>query len=44
MKYKVLFSLENNVKVFKNVVCCSLDWRLRVKVIVLKMEKLGFTE
>ena len=25
-KYQVLFSLENNKKVFMNVVCCSRDW------------------
>ena len=30
MKYKVLFSLKNNDKVFMNVVCCSCDWRFRV--------------
>ena len=27
MKYKVLFTLKNNEKVFMNVVCCSRDWR-----------------
>ena len=30
MKYQVLFSLINNEKVFMNVVCCSLDWYLRI--------------
>ena len=29
MKYQVLFSLENNEKVFINVVCCSRDWRFK---------------
>ena len=29
MKYQVLFSLKNNEKVFMNVICCSLDWRVK---------------
>ena len=29
MKYQVLFSLENNEKVFINVVCCSHDWHFK---------------
>ena len=29
MKYQVLFSLKNNEKIFKTVICCSHDWRLR---------------
>ena len=29
MKYQVLFSLKNNEKVFKIVVCCSRDWRFK---------------
>ena len=29
MKNQVLFSLKNNDKIFKPVVCCSRDWRLR---------------
>ena len=33
MKYQVLFSLKNNENVIMNVVCCSRDWRLRVKEI-----------
>ena len=32
MKYQVLFSLKNNEKVFVNVVCCSCDCTLRVKL------------
>ena len=31
MKYQVLLSLNNNEKVFKNVVCCSRVVALRVK-------------
>ena len=31
MKYKVLFSLKNNEKVFMNVVCCSRDWHFKGK-------------
>ena len=31
MKKQVLFSLKNNEKVFIDVVCCSHDWRFRVK-------------
>ena len=27
MKYQVLFSLKNNEEIFRNVVCCSCDWR-----------------
>ena len=30
MKYQVLFSQKHNDKIFKNVVCCSHDWPLRV--------------
>ena len=26
LKHQVLFSLKNNEKIFKNVVCCSHDW------------------
>ena len=26
MKYQVLFSLKNNEKIFKTVVCCGRDW------------------
>ena len=26
MKYQVLFSLNNDEKLFMNVVCCSCDW------------------
>ena len=26
MKYQVLFSLKNNEKIFRNVVCYSRDW------------------
>ena len=29
MKYQVLFSLKNNEKLFKSVVCCSRRWRLK---------------
>ena len=29
MKYQVLFSLKNNEKVFKNVICCSRDRRFK---------------
>ena len=29
MKYQVLFSLENNEKIFMNVACCSRDWRFK---------------
>ena len=29
MKYQVLFSLNNNEKVFINVVCCSHDWHFK---------------
>ena len=29
MKHQVLFSVKNSVKLFKTVVCCSRDWRLR---------------
>ena len=29
MKYQVLFSLKNNVKISMTVVCCSRDWRLK---------------
>ena len=28
MKYKVLFFLKNNEKIFKTVACCSRDWHL----------------
>ena len=31
MKYQVLFSQENNEKVFINVCCCSCDGDLKVK-------------
>ena len=31
MKYQVLSSLKNNEKLFKTVVCCSRDWRLKGK-------------
>ena len=34
MKYQVLFSLKTNEKIFINVVCCSRDWRLMVKIMV----------
>ena len=36
MKHQVLFSLKNNEKIFKTVVCCSRDWRLTVKRAKLK--------
>ena len=29
--YQVLFSVNNNEKVFINVVCCSCDWRFKGK-------------
>ena len=29
MKYQVSFSLKKNEKVFKNVVCCSREWRFK---------------
>ena len=29
MKYQVLISVNNNEKVFINVVCCSRDWRFK---------------
>ena len=32
MKPQVLFSLKNNEKIFMNVVCCSRDCALRVKI------------
>ena len=32
MKYQVLFSLKNNEKIFKTVVCCKRDWRLYTSV------------
>ena len=31
MKHQVLFSLKNNEKILMNVVCCSRDWRFKVK-------------
>ena len=37
MKYQVLFSLKNNEKIFKTVVCCSRDWHLRVKITELQI-------
>ena len=30
LKHQVSFSLKNNEKILRNVVCCSCDWRLRV--------------
>ena len=35
MKYQVLFSLENNEKVFMNVVCCSRDLRFKGQEAIL---------
>ena len=32
MIYQVLLSLKNNEKIFKTVICCSFDWRLKGKV------------
>ena len=29
MKYQVLFYQKNNEKIFKTVICCSLDWRFK---------------
>ena len=29
LKHQVLFSLKNNEKIFRNVVCCSHDWRFK---------------
>ena len=29
LKHQVLFSLENNEKIFLNVVCCISDWRFK---------------
>ena len=29
MKYQVVYSLKNVEKIFKDVVCCSRDWRLQ---------------
>ena len=29
MNYQVLFSLKNNEKIFRTVICCSRDWRLK---------------
>ena len=34
MKYKVLFSLKNNEKVFLNVLCCISDGVSRFKIFV----------
>ena len=31
MKCQVLFSLKNTEKVFKSVVCCNRDWRLKLR-------------
>ena len=50
MKYHVLFSLKNNEETFMNVVCCSRDWRLWVKVmwnlallsLYINQNKVGF--
>ena len=30
--YQVLFSLKNDENIFKTVVCCSCDWRLKAKI------------
>ena len=34
MKYQVLFSLQNNEKVFMNVICCIWDWPFKGKLAV----------
>ena len=34
MKYKVLFSVKDNEKVFIHAVCCSRDWRFKGKEFV----------
>ena len=44
MKYQVLFSLKNNEEVFKNVVCCSCDRRLRVKTFAITFQRNCITE
>ena len=35
MKYLVLFSLKNDEKAFKTVVCCSRDWHLKGSVVIV---------
>ena len=32
MKYQALFFMKSNEKLFKTVVCCSRDWRLRGEI------------
>ena len=34
LKHQLLFSLKNDEKIFMNVVCCSRDWRFRVKMLL----------
>ena len=41
MKYKVLFSLKNNEKVFMNVVCCIRDWRFKGQASTTGWERTG---
>ena len=36
MTYQVLFSLKNNKKIFINFVCCSRDWRFKVRIQKIK--------
>ena len=40
MKHQALFSLKNNEKIFKTVVCCSRDWHLKVTAVARR--KFGY--
>ena len=38
MIHQVLFSMENNEKIFMNVVCCSFDWRFNEELHLLTVK------